>query len=253
MYCRTTYRTSVMGLDLGYSKHPSALALLTDTEQIQSPYTWADPTHPKLSHWILSYAKVWPTNTPFTNIARETIALAASYKRQQPNGMLYIVPDTTGLGTPVLESLYHARKAAQVPATIEGLIFTGGHTVSSHKHHNYGLDIYHVPKLQLLNSLSLALESGLLKIPTDLPERDILHAQLAALEVHYPSKSGSQRGPSATQAGLDTTTNRDPIVRLNPDSLRDNPQILGHADLVMSLAIATWRLQLRLRPSIKLL
>lgn len=253
MYCHTTYRTAIIGLDLGYANHPSALTLLTDTEQIQSPYTWADPTHPKLQHWVLSYAKVWPTETSYTDIARQTIDLAANYKRQQPNGMLYIVPDSTGLGRPILEMLYHARKAARVPATIEGLIFTAGHNVTTHKHPNYGLDIYNVPKLQLLHSLSLALESGLLKIPNDLPENDILKAQLAALEVHYPSKNSGQRGPSAIQAGFDTTTNRDPIVRLNPDALRDNPQTLAHADLVMSLAIACWRLQLRLRSSIKLL
>ena len=254
MYITNNYRNAVLGIDLGYAKHPSALCLLTEVEQTRSPYTWIDPTHPKTLQWVVSYAKVIPPGTFFTEIARYSAAIAANFKRQHPKANLYIVPDSTGLGRSIVELLYQAKKAHSTPTGhLEGLIFTGGHQHSVQKHTNYSIDIYNVPKLTLLNSLTLAIESGLLKIPANLPERETLLAQLAALEVHYPSKSNGARGPAATQAGLDTGNNRAPIVRLNPDALRENPTTLAHADLVMSLAIATWRLQHKQRASIKLL
>jgi hypothetical protein len=249
-----TYRAAALGLDLGHSQHPSALTLLTEVQQIQSHHIWADPSHPKLHHWVVSYAHVFPHYTAFSEVAAETIAVAANFAALQPKASLFIVADSTGLGRPIIEMLHSSNKAeTRRTGRLEGVTFTAGHEYSRYAHPNLPVDMYNVPKLTLLNSLSLAIESGLLKIPANLPERETLLAQLAALEVHYPSRAQNTRGPSAAHAGLDTSTSRHPIVRLNPDALRADGPTLAHADLVMSLALAAWRLHLYQRPSVKLI
>jgi hypothetical protein len=257
MYTHHHHRIAALGLDLGQQRDPSALTLLTEISQITSPHHWYDATHPQSLNWVVSATHVFPLGTPYTDIAEQTIALAAAYAAAHPKTSLFLIADSTGLGRPVLELLRQEQLRLHTYAKnicrLEGVVFTSGREANRYGHPTLPIDMYNVPKLELLNSLALSIESGLLKIPEDLPNKDVLYAQLNALEVHYPSRAQSQHGPTSIQAGLDTTSHRAPIIRLNPDALESSgaKEVLAHADLVMSLALATWRLHQQQRPSNK--
>jgi hypothetical protein len=103
------------------------------------------------------------------------------------------------------------RKAsATCPASSNSPVaLTAGHqSRSTHNRH-------YVPKLELLHTLATSLESGLLKIPDTLPQRAQLTAQFQSLQHNDNKIEVHSAGNEEVQ----------------------------HADLVMALSMANWRLR----------
>jgi hypothetical protein len=84
------------------------------------------------------------------------------------------------------------------------------------------VDLFHVPKLDLIETLVQSIESRRLTVIPNLKDRQTLEAQLKSL-----------RYANSRQTGQTT---------IHVDTNADNPQI-ANADLVMALAMATWRMK----------
>jgi hypothetical protein len=220
-----TYREAILGVDLGQSQHPTALALLVNLSQSVSRHNWREAHDPVSDYWLLSYAEVLPLGISFTQIARTITATLANLRRHHPAITIKTTVDATGLGAPAIELIqqeivhYHSSHRERLGA-LEGIVFTGGATITRTKHNTLPIDLFHVPKLTLLNSVATAMENNLLKVPAKLPLKDQLLQQLQSLEIHH-------------------TTHANPTIRINRES---DPESIAHADLVMALAMATWRM-----------
>ncbi len=215
---------AILGLDLGQSEDPSALALLLNIEQIISPHNWIDATHPRHSTWQLAATLVFPLGLAYTALAQRIQQIIDRFKTGHPATPVTLTVDATGIGRPTLEILYKelTARVGQPKARLEGIVFTGGSQHSKTTHPSLPIDLFHVPKLDLIQTLVQSMESGQLTTAQNLPDRQTLTAQLKSLRY----ETSRQTGHSTIQ--VDTNT--------------DNPQI-ANADLVMALAMATWRMK----------
>ena len=219
------HREAILGVDLGQSQHPTALALLLNIEQTISRHSWCDANDPVTKHWLLAHAEIVPLGTSYTEVARTITTRLAALRRLHPIIPIRTAVDATGLGAPAIEMIQqelvrHQASSRQSLGRLEGILFTAGTAVTTSKHNTLPIDIFHVPKLTLLNSLATAIENNLLQVPAKLPLAATLTLQLKSLEIHQREHAN-------------------PTVRINRDGDTDS---IAHADLVMALAMATWRM-----------
>lgn len=221
---RTHIKQAILGLDLGQSQDPTAAALLLNIDQTKSLHNWIDDTHPKTNHWRLASTKVWPLDTPYTQVATHLYNICETIKAQHPTTPLILLADATGIGRPTLEIIYKefTSHGKPNPARIEGIVFTGGTTVTEAKHPALPVDLFQVPKLDLIQTLLQAIESNQLQPAPGLANRHILEAQLKSLRY----ANSRLTGQTTVEVAHSTTT----------------PEI-ANADLVMALAMATWRMK----------
>jgi len=215
---------AILGLDLGQSEDPSAMALILNINQTISPHTWIDSTHPCHNTWQLTATKVFPLGTAYTALAQQIHQTIERFKQQHPATPITLVADATGIGRPTLEILYKelTSRGGQPKARLEGIVFTAGATHSKASHPSLPVDLFHVPKLDLIQTLLQSIESQRLRVIPNLKEQETLSAQLKSL-----------RYANSRQTGQTT---------IHVDTNASNPQI-ANADLVMALAMATWRMK----------
>ena len=215
---------AILGLDLGQSEDPSAMALILNIDQTISPHNWIDSTHPRHNTWQLTATKVFPLGTAYTALAQQIHQTLERFKQQHPTTQITLLADATGIGRPTLEILHKelTSRGGQPKARLEGIVFTAGATHSKTTHPSLPIDLFHVPKLDLISTLLQSIESHQLKVIPNLPEQQTLIAQLKSL-----------RYANSRQTGQTT---------IHVDSNASNPQI-ANADLVMALAMATWRMK----------
>jgi hypothetical protein len=184
----------LIGLDLGKSADYTAAAFLERTAKPD-----ADRPEKLTYHYGCRHLQRWPLGTPYTAIITDLGAMLA----QEPladNCMLAV--DQTGVGNAVIELV----RAAKLPAKLNPILITSGHTVSRDK------SVWHTPKKELASTLVTLLQTGRLKIAR-LPERDILERELGLFKVKI------------TAAGNETY-----------ESWRER----DHDDLVLAVAMAAW-------------
>jgi len=220
-----TYKEAILGVDLGQSQHPTALALLLNLEQSISRHTWREANDPVHQYWLLAYADILPLGVSYSQIAKTIVRTLANLRRQHPAIQIKTAVDSTGLGAPAIELIqqefvHYQSSTRDSIGRLEGIIFTGGAAVTKAKHNTLPIDLFHVPKITLLNSLAAAMENDLLKVPAKLPLKDQFTKQLHSLEIHH-------------------NHHQNPTIRINRQA---DPEAIAHADLVMALAMATWRM-----------
>ena len=149
-----------VGLDLGQSADPSALAVL---EQSQ----YSDPE--SRASYACRHLQRWPLGTPYPTIVEEVGRLVAT----PPLPNCALVVDATGCGRPVVDMIRQARPPADlVPVTI-----TAGHALTC------GPDGYHVPKRELVSTLQILLQERRLQIARALPEAAKLERELLSFQM----------------------------------------------------------------------
>lgn len=215
---------AILGLDLGQSEDPSTMALILNIDQTISPHNWIDSTHPRHNTWQLTATKVFPLGTAYTALAQQIHHTLERFKQQHPTTPITLLADATGIGRPTLEILHKelTSKGGQPKARLEGIVFTAGATHSKTTHPSLPIDLFHVPKLDPISTLLQSIECHQLKVIPNLPEQQTLVAQLKSL-----------RYANSRQTGQTT---------IQVDSNASDPQI-ANADLVMALAMATWRMK----------
>jgi hypothetical protein len=203
------------GLDLGQRQDPAAITILQRVWEPTGEFNHVIWEHEYALRCNLLHAERLKLGTAYVDIVARVCRLIASVAARSPanrtasqifaaNPLTTLVVDASGVGRPVVELFRRSRSGFRlVPVTItSGAV---SHTDSA------GEDF--VPRRDLITSLRILFEKGLLRIPTRIHER-------AALLKEFTH-------------------------------LRDRPSA-HHDDLVMATALACWTATRRLnltRPS----
>jgi hypothetical protein len=183
----------VMGLDLGQLSDPSALCILEVGLRVTDDYN-------VVPGYDLRFLKRYPLRTAYPEIVRDVRTL---YHRL-PEGLRWLVVDSTGVGRPVVDMF----KEAGVPTI--NVSITGGLQVV---HRPEEPNEFHVPKRDLVASVQKALQARSLRMSAALAEVDTLQTELGTFEITI-SRAGHD-GYGAWREGT-------------------------HDDLVLGLAVALW-------------
>jgi hypothetical protein len=163
---RSSRERFFMGVDLGQSSDPTAIAVVRRIESEKKP-----------SVFQLGFLERAPLGTPYPGIVHRVGGLMS---HPTCAGNIELSIDQTGVGGPVADMF----KAAGIPFT--GVTITGGHEESQP---DKLVDKWHVPKLQLISGVQCLLHEGRLLIQKNLAEAETLVRELQDFRVRY-SDSG---------------------------------------------------------------
>lgn len=168
------------GLDMGQAKDFCALACV-DRKPL-------DPPLPKRRwRYEVRWLQSWPLGTAYPVIAD---GVAALYARPQLAGS-FLVPDYTGVGRPVFDML----KARRVAARLYPVLTHGGRAVSQDK----DTGAWHVPKAELVSTLQVLLQAGLIAIEPKLKLTERLAKELQDFRVRITRAANETFGAEASQ------------------------------------------------------
>ncbi len=199
-----------IGLDLGQLQDYTALTVVKkvfEDVDVKKPdryngyvigYSYEKKT--VFKQYELQHLHRFDLRTPYAQIA-ETVK---DIQRRIRDGNTYVVADATGVGRPVLEMLEEAGVKE-----VYGITITGGNSVNVIR----SKDV-HVPKRDLVSSISVLLQSRKLKFAEGLPFGDVLKAELQ----NFKAKINIATGNDTYEAWRESQ----------------------HDDLVLSLALACW-------------
>jgi hypothetical protein len=156
------------GLDLGRSGEFTALAVL---ERTQPPGVFESG--------CLSYAvrhlERFPPGTPYPDVFARLATLFA----KAPLAGSHLIADQTAVGRPVVEAL----KRSDVGASVTAATVTAGHAAARDERGGWL-----VPKVELVGTLQVLLQSGRLKLAEAAPESATLVRELAAFRAEVGGK-----------------------------------------------------------------
>jgi len=147
--------TLVSGLDLGKVADFSALTTL---ERSPAP----KPTPKRRWQYRLRWLETWELGTRYTATRPDERSIIGDVRTRFDTDALrwsLLAVDFTGVGTAVVDGL----KAARVPARINPVLITGGHSIS--RPHENKENAWHVPKKELVSTLITLLQCELFKWP----------------------------------------------------------------------------------------
>lgn len=212
-----------VGVDLGQSQDPTAIAVLERVDQETGdvdPVTWIRATRRRLN---LRYAQRLPLGTPYPLVAERMVEVCQKLAAPQlgpPAPLPELVVDGTGVGRAVVDALklrpqptrigrhYYPAPVRELPYKLVAVSITGGEQES------YSDGFWRVPKRELLGALTLLFQRGELRISEKLPEYAVLVRELLNFRVKI------------TASGNDTY---------------GNWREAEHDDLVLAVALAAWR------------
>jgi hypothetical protein len=182
------------GLDLGAAADFTALAVLE-----RKPT--GDSAGPRRYRYSVAWLERWELGTLYTQIADGVRKRFEGTPLQHSD----VAVDYTGVGRPVMEQL----QAVGVPAGLTPILITCGHEVTK----DARTGAYHVPKKELVSTVQVLLQNGLLKWSPKLPLAERLERELSDFRVKL------------TTSGNETFS-----------AWRDSQ----HDDLVLAVALAAW-------------
>jgi hypothetical protein len=158
-----------MGVDLGQSSDPTAIAVVKRIEFDSCGL----PNKPSI--FQVGFLERAPLRTPYPAIVGRVGGLLS---HPTVAGNIELTIDQTGVGGPVADMF----RAAGLEFT--GVVITGGQTEA-----NPEKNTWHVPKLKLISHLQALLHEGRLQIQKNLAEAETLVRELQDFRVQY-SDSG---------------------------------------------------------------
>ncbi len=199
----TIARDFYLGLDIGQAQDYTAITVV---ESLRLVSTVRDPlylTFPESWQHRVRHMQRLPLQTPFHQVVDQVVELIGKLRGATRIRNIELVVDATAVGSPIVEMLRNARPQCVItPITI-----TGADHVST-----YG-DTQRVPKRDLMSRLHLMLEDDAIRIPHTLPALEDFREEFRAFRLRFTSK------------GHDTYS----------------AEGQTHDDLLLSLALATWR------------
>ncbi len=188
-----------IGVDLGQKCDFTAIAVLERYRELGTVRDSTTHAFPILRRLDLRHLERIPLGTEWASIVRRISELSRAAAQI---GATTIAVDATGVGSPVVESL--AREPLR--ARLTPVIITGGDKAT--------LDgsTYRVPRLDLLDGLTLQLENGDLRVAANVNDAHLLGRELLNLK-------RTHRATGSTIAAADSSE---------------------HDDLVFATALASW-------------
>src|SRR5882762_8049996 len=166
--------TYFVGLDLGQSRDPSALAVVERVE-ILLDMDYVAYERRRAMRYRVRFLERVRLGTPYPDVVGRVRELL---RRPALAGRCTLVMDATGVGAPVLDML----RKANLGCWIAPVILTGGERES----HSGGL--WHVPKRDLITGLQVMLEKRELGLPAKLAASRTLARELAEMEERTTSR-----------------------------------------------------------------
>ena len=197
------YPDYYIGLDLGKDRDFSAVAIVERFEQrlnTRDPVTFA--FHKRISITVRHAERIrLGTSYPQVGNRIEQIISALPMSNSR-----HLIPDATGVGSPVVDML----KRARLNATITPVVITGADQESESK------GTWRVPKRNLIEGLQIMIQSDELQFAGGMPGLPALLRELAAVR-RWVSNNGHEVY-GARKSG-------------------------EHDDLVLAVALACWRVR----------
>ena len=150
------------GLDLGQRADPSALALIQWDAALTEPI------------YTVRTLKRWALQTRYRDVVGGVIRFLQT--PELADALLAV--DDTGCGAAVAEAVREDLAAADVPAVMHAITITAGRAVTM-----VGTNRWHVAKLELVSTLAVVLGERRLCVPPELPEAEVLVAELENFKV----------------------------------------------------------------------
>lgn len=208
----------VAGLDLGQKADSSALAL---AKVFPSP---ASRPGRNLDLVRIVGLKRYPLRTPYPQIVASVVATmrepALHCDVTDPSIDMLPIPklliDSTGVGAATTDLFL----AAEIPATVVPITITAGSTAREGRWNNSRTTAWYVPKVDLVGSALTLLEAGRLEIVRDMPEADVLLAELRNFKVKVTA-AGNQ---TYEAGGVGVDGHREGV----------------HDDLLLAVAMIAW-------------
>jgi hypothetical protein len=193
-------RDYIVGLDLGPTHEPSALAVL---ERATPPAPKRADVKREPTLYACRHLERWHPGSPYAAIVDGVVALFA---KPLLRGSTLVV-DQTAVGKAVVDLLRTAKANGSLRANLFPVTITPGHEVV-----RGGDGSWHIAKKHLVGALQVLLQAGQLMIARELPDADVL---VKELDNYRPKVS---------------------LVANEVDSWRDGQR----ADLVLAVSIAAW-------------
>jgi hypothetical protein len=195
----------VSGLDLGKVADFSALATL---ERVKLE----KPVARRRYRYTLRWLETWELGTRYTTSNPAERSIIGDVRKRFDTPQLRWTPlavDQTGVGNAVVDII----RAARVPARITPVVITSGHAITVDKETGET----HVPKKELVSTLLVLLEGGLIKWTKPgergaLPLISRFEKELSEFRVHVTRSRNETFGADSSQ----------------------------HDDLVLAVALAAW-------------
>jgi len=163
----------VLGLDLGQIHDYSALTL----DEIHERGT-------KTSRHLVRDLRRWPLRTDYTVVVEDVATLVA---RPPITSSDVLVIDQTGVGRPVVDMF----RAARLPVRLVAITITGGNQVTQDPEQP---SEWHVPKRDLVSTVTVLLQAGRLKIAPALPEAATLTHELGIFQTKITAAANDVYG-----------------------------------------------------------
>ncbi|MBY0508666.1 MAG: hypothetical protein K2P94_00810 [Rhodospirillaceae bacterium] len=168
---RGTTRTYTVGVDLGQTTDPTAIAVI-EREHIPGGTLRGSPPTPSRTAYILRHLERLKLGTPYPAQVAYVGSLLARPPLSNTEGTELII-DKTGVGRAVFDMF------AAAGFKPKGCTITGG------ENETWSMGDYRVAKLQLVSRLQAMLHSGELEIAGDLPDLPALKAELQNFRVNF--------------------------------------------------------------------
>ena len=159
---------SVIGLDLGQVRDPSAIAVL-ERREVQGEWDPVVFGHRKEIALRLRYLERVPLGTPYAEVVERVRGMTRSVELA---GHCRLVVDATGVGRPVVELL----ESARLGCGIMPVMVTGGEMESMSRGY------YRVPKRDLIVGVQVLLQNGQLQIAAGLAQGAALVREMAEMQ-----------------------------------------------------------------------
>jgi hypothetical protein len=169
--------TFLVGLDLGQTADPSALAVVEVVRRFPAGAVPDPDVTPLVNHFNVRHLQRWPLGTPYPGIVKDVTALL----ERPPLPGARLVVDATGVGRAVVDLFRQTSlRPNLVPVTI-----TPGHRAL------FARGSWYVCKKDLAGALQAALGQGRLKV-ADLPEREQLFRELRTFSIKVNRATGNE-------------------------------------------------------------
>lgn len=195
----------ISGLDLGKVADFSALAVLERSKLDK-------PVARRRYRYAIRHLETWELGTRYTTGRPDERSIIGDVKKRFESPALKWTPlavDQTGVGNAVVDII----RAAKVPARITPVVITSGHAITEDK----DTGETHVPKKELVSTLLVLLEGGLMQWEAPGSARALkliarFEKELSEFRVHVTRSRNETFGADASQ----------------------------HDDLVLAVALAAW-------------